>query len=93
MNIDVNSAKKADYRRVWGFFLPGHRPMTHRPVRRSLGEGGNTSPIPIFPASGLRRGYDKQAGPATRSFNGLHPKRKFLAFIHSTSMGMAPAVW
>jgi hypothetical protein len=28
---------------------------------------------PFFPAS----------GPATRSFNGLHPKSKFLAFIHS----------
>jgi len=26
---------------------------------------------PLFSASSLRRGYDRQAGPATSSFNGL----------------------
>jgi autotransporter-associated beta strand protein len=36
---------------------------------------------PLFPASSLRRGYGRQDGPATGSFNGLHAKSKFLAAI------------
>ena len=40
------------------------------------------SPAPPFsPPSGLRQGYDRQAGPATGPFNGLHPKSKFLAVL------------
>jgi len=35
------------------------------------------SPTPAFPRSGLRQGYDRQAGPATGSSNGLHLKSKF----------------
>ncbi len=31
--------------------MPKHRPLVHRPVRRSLGEGGNTSPDPFSPAT------------------------------------------
>jgi hypothetical protein len=34
---------------------------------------------PFSPPSSLRRGYDRQAGPVTGSFNGLHWESKFLA--------------
>jgi len=34
---------------------------------------------PLFPASGLRQGYDRQAGPATGSYNGIHRESNFLA--------------
>jgi hypothetical protein len=36
---------------------------------------------PFSPPSNLRQGYDRQAGLATGSLNGLNPKSKFLQLI------------
>jgi hypothetical protein len=50
-------------------------------------------PSPFSPPSSLRRGYDRQAGPATGSFNGLQPKSKFLAILTKSGWQSFSSAW
>ena len=55
------------HRPSWEGFLPKHRPLPYRPVRRSLGKGGITHSIPLF---------SPPCGPAQLALSGASRRKQ-----------------
>ena len=63
------------------------RLLQNRQSRKPAWPTANTSFVPFFPATS----FSPVSGPATGSFNGLHPKSNSLAFINGGTIRRAPA--